>query len=642
MAIRELLKNNLDVIFFFYGLAFVVLGISIFIQLRVTKKSKFKLLNILPLLAWFGLTHGLNEFVDMFEIIKGELLLFKVIGPIFLFVSYLFIFLFGYELMSISTKKLRYWFFSLIMVLFLGLPLMVGVADFMNWKISARYFLGFPGAILSSVGLVLYCKSEQKKLEQVQARRYFLSAAIFFGAYGILGGLIVPKAGFFPASMFNNDSFIAFAGVPVQFFRAICAIGIAWSMWHIINIFNVEELIVKESLIDKLKQSKVELQKKVKEKTAELSRINEFLKKEMNILISYEKKLEFKANFEDLVAKISSKFINLKFSDMDREINNSLKKVGEFISADRCYVFVANKQKTKMDCTHEWCALGIESQIDKLKDVSAKNLPYFAKKLINFETIAINSVSDLSSQASLEKAFLEIYGVKSVVLVPMIRRNLLVGLVGFDSVLRERIWNTDEVLLLKLIGVILSNAIDRKNLEEKLEYLALHDPLTNLTNRRLFNNRLKQAMFVADRTQGMLALLYLDIDDLKHINDMLGHEIGDLLLMSLAKRLQECVRKMDTVARIGGDEFAIMLSTIRDRSDIDKVAEKIISRFVEPFLIKKHKIFSSASIGISVYPFDGKELDALLSNADIAMYQAKINGKNKYRFYDETMQKKAA
>lgn len=172
--------KNLDVIFFFYGLAFIALGIEILMQLRRTKKSKFKLLNILWLLGWFGITHGMNEFIDMFALIKGELLFFKILGPVVLVVSYLFLFLFGYMLINSGEKtRLDIWFPSIISLLFIGLPMFAGATSYHNWHVSARYFLGFPGAALSAAGFLLYYLSESEKLRGIKVEKYFISIAFF-------------------------------------------------------------------------------------------------------------------------------------------------------------------------------------------------------------------------------------------------------------------------------------------------------------------------------------------------------------------------------------------------------------------------------------------------------------------------------
>ncbi|MHB8475954.1 MAG: putative bifunctional diguanylate cyclase/phosphodiesterase [Steroidobacteraceae bacterium] len=168
---------------------------------------------------------------------------------------------------------------------------------------------------------------------------------------------------------------------------------------------------------------------------------------------------------------------------------------------------------------------------------------------------------------------------------------------------------------------------------QRMSYLAQHDGLTDLANRILFNDRLAQAMSLAQRRQKKLALLFLDLDHFKHINDSLGHAIGDRLLQSAAKRLLDCVRSSDTVSRQGGDEFVILLSQVMHAEDAGISAEKILSAFNQPHHIGEHAIFVTASIGIVTYPDDAADAETLLKNADFAMYQAKDYGRNNYQFF---------
>ena len=173
---------------------------------------------------------------------------------------------------------------------------------------------------------------------------------------------------------------------------------------------------------------------------------------------------------------------------------------------------------------------------------------------------------------------------------------------------------------------------DRK-LTEEFRYFAEHDPLTGLPNRVLFRYGISQAIVQAQRNQEQVALLFLDLDGFKNINDSLGHQIGDRLLQQTATRLRHCLRKADTIARLGGDEFVISLTGLRNSKAAALIARKVVEALHKPFLIDKHETHVSASIGISVYPTDGEEVDALMRAADMAMYQAKENGRNKYQFF---------
>jgi diguanylate cyclase (GGDEF)-like protein len=175
--------------------------------------------------------------------------------------------------------------------------------------------------------------------------------------------------------------------------------------------------------------------------------------------------------------------------------------------------------------------------------------------------------------------------------------------------------------------------------------LSYKDPLTGLPNRYLFADRLKQAIANAKRKKKLLAILFLDIDNFKHINNTLSQQVGDKLLQSAADRITNYVRNIDTVARLGiyelhstvarlgGDEFTLLLSDINDVQDIAKFAERISDIFKEPFYIENHEINVTVSIGISVYPEDSEDIDALIKNAEIAMYHAKKQGKNNYQFF---------
>ncbi|OUS31891.1 hypothetical protein A9Q99_02005 [Gammaproteobacteria bacterium 45_16_T64] len=194
------------------------------------------------------------------------------------------------------------------------------------------------------------------------------------------------------------------------------------------------------------------------------------------------------------------------------------------------------------------------------------------------------------------------------------------------------------------VGIFLDIA-DKKSDEEKIRRLAYFDALTGIPNRSLFNERLEKTIAQASRNNTSAAVLFLDLDRFKPINDSFGHAAGDQLLTSVASRLQGCIREEDTVARMGGDEFAIVLSSLPSVEEAEEIviatANRIISSFVQPFLIEGREAFTSASLGVAVYPCDGASSDELLRNADMAMYSAKKLGKNNYQFYDQVLNAQA-
>ena len=175
---------------------------------------------------------------------------------------------------------------------------------------------------------------------------------------------------------------------------------------------------------------------------------------------------------------------------------------------------------------------------------------------------------------------------------------------------------------------------ERKKAEAHLQFLANYDSLTGLPNRSLFLDRLNMAMENSKRTETLTALIYLDLDEFKSVNDTLGHLVGDELLRQVAKRLSSCARESDTVARLGGDEFTMVVSNLRNIAGIEKVAHNIINSLYQPFEINGHEIRTSSSLGITLYPFDDNDdVYTLVKQADSAMYQAKRIGKNSFQYY---------
>jgi len=190
----------------------------------------------------------------------------------------------------------------------------------------------------------------------------------------------------------------------------------------------------------------------------------------------------------------------------------------------------------------------------------------------------------------------------------------------------------DEGNLSHYVGIF-SDITSEKENEERLEHLAHYDQLTGLPNRILFNDRLKQALALGRRARNRVAVMFLDLDGFKAINDSLGHSAGDNLLAQVANRLTQCLRETDTVARFGGDEFTIVLPDVDGEESVAKIARKITEDIARPYDIEGNEANVTTSLGISLYPLDGQQAQTLVQKADNAMYQAKRHGKNHHEFY---------
>ncbi|MCA1847569.1 MAG: EAL domain-containing protein, partial [Actinobacteria bacterium] len=235
-------------------------------------------------------------------------------------------------------------------------------------------------------------------------------------------------------------------------------------------------------------------------------------------------------------------------------------------------------------------------------------------------------------------------GITSEVCVPLFDRGEVVGILNVESMGGVVLTEAD-LRLVSALAEQVGGAIGRARLytrvresEERLTYRAFHDPLTGLANRSLFLNRLEHARARAKRRKGRLAVLFMDLDNFKVINDSLGHDIGDRLLVTVAERLRTCVRPQDTVARLGGDEFVALLEDLADAGAAARVADRIMDELREPFEIDGHRLHTSASIGIALDAASGGDL---LRAADTAMYRAKENGKGRYEVFREAMHDRA-
>ena len=346
--------------------------------------------------------------------------------------------------------------------------------------------------------------------------------------------------------------------------------------------------------------------------------------------------VEHKVRFNQLLLDISSRLVNLDPERIDEAIDEVLADIGKFFKVDRSYVFAISWDNDTITNTHEWTERDISPAIHRLQEVRFSDFPWLKKHMESLRVAHAPDVSALPEEARKDREEYQEQKIRSLIIVPIIRNGQAVGMFGLDAVRQKGHWDRDIRDNLRLLAQLLSSAMDAARLGRDLKHMAYHDTLTQLPNRELLHDRITLAMERSRRDGHRVAVMLLDIDDFKLVNDTLTHSAGDELLCVMSERLIEVTRGSDTVARLGGDEFVMVceLDSIEDAADL---AKRTIEAVSAPVMIEGQRIIIHASIGISLMPDDESDQDKLLRNADIAMYSAKAAGKNRFAFYDASM-----
>jgi diguanylate cyclase (GGDEF)-like protein len=235
------------------------------------------------------------------------------------------------------------------------------------------------------------------------------------------------------------------------------------------------------------------------------------------------------------------------------------------------------------------------------------------------------------------QAVLRRYGIESMLLLPVLVKRRFWGVLGLYDCDGERTWSPAEESVMMTVAADVGAAIERKRAEETIHFQAYHDLLTNLPNRLLFHDRVSQALVHTRRSGQLLGVLLADLDRFKLVNDTLGHTFGDELLLGVAQRLLDCAGEGDTVARMGGDEFAVLLPDLDHVEDAVRFVQRVMETFQDPFRLQGHELYVTVSVGISLFPFDGSAPQSLLMNADTALVRAKHQGGCTYQLYSPEM-----
>jgi diguanylate cyclase (GGDEF)-like protein/PAS domain S-box-containing protein len=336
----------------------------------------------------------------------------------------------------------------------------------------------------------------------------------------------------------------------------------------------------------------------------------------------------------------------LTSADVQVAIPQVLSLLGEAATADRAYLYNHHPHavtgEPAMTMRYEWTSAATPPSIDQ-PHWQGKSYRELGLERWYEVFLANGSICGLTRHLPpAEQALLRQDNILSILMVPILIDAELWGYIGFDACHQEWEWTTSDESILLAVAASLGAALKRQRTEAQMCYQVYHDALTGLPNRAFFDQQLPQAIARTAASDRLLAVIFLDLDNFKTINDTLSHAVGDLLLQQVPQRIGAALRAEDIVARWGGDEFTLILPNLANARDAAKIAQRIAEQLTPPFLLHNHELHITASIGIALYPQDGHDMTTLLQNADAAMYQAKQRGRNNYQFYTQNLSTEAA
>jgi len=365
-----------------------------------------------------------------------------------------------------------------------------------------------------------------------------------------------------------------------------------------------------------------------------------------------QEELRYKNEFKTVIMDLSTKFVNLNDANFEAGINDALRQLGEFAAIDRCYIFLFSDNNKTMNNTHEWCAAGIEPQILRLKQIPISSFPWIINQIKSVSVVQVTSLLDLPEQAQAEKEEWEKEDICSLINVPMTYQGKVIGFLGFDAVREEKRWSEDIQVLLKVVADMFANVISRRQMDRnikslnkellkmnmRLKQLALRDALTNLYNHRYFEEAIEAEFMRAKRHSLPLSVIMLDVDYFKSINDVYGHQFGDLVLKQFADQLTQMVRKYDTVIRYGGEEF-IIITPGADKEIVLVLAHRLLELIkLYNFGNKTHKVKLKISVAVACFPEDKiHKANDFIKVSDCILDKVKETGGDKVYSYQDIL-----
>lgn len=349
------------------------------------------------------------------------------------------------------------------------------------------------------------------------------------------------------------------------------------------------------------------------------------------------KQLSEKIKSQDLMCNITSLIISGN-QPIEEKMDEVLHKLCVYLNADRAHLSYHIAQDGLKDSNYYFHSDVPDDPAGIIfRDPGITEYEWWKSMEKSDGLIQIKDIFSLPDSFKQAKQYFLSQNMHSMIGMTLVNNNCRIGFLRIDFSSGESKWSDDQIKILMMIGNILGEANIKASSEKKMLQMAYYDQLTNIPNRQLFGQQMTAALMDARRKGHLIGIIFLDMDSFKTVNNSIGHQYGDRVLVMTADILKNCLRKTDTICRFGGDEFLIMLDNIVTQRDIETVAKKIMRQFERPICIGEYEFYITASIGISVFPTDGTDQDTLIKNADIAMYKAKSNGKKQFLFCSRDM-----
>jgi len=362
-------------------------------------------------------------------------------------------------------------------------------------------------------------------------------------------------------------------------------------------------------------------------------------------IIKIQNVLNRKADYQQALLEWSK----VDYQDDNVTIHKATELSAKALHVERVSIWLFNNDKSILTCADLY--LSDSGKHESGEVLTAEDYPEYFKIICSGEILVVDHARDDVRTREFNDDYLKPLNIYSMLDLPIVQDDQLIGLICHEKVGEIKLWAQDEQDFADSVvnAISLSLEIKKRRLiqeelktqKEILHHYAHHDALTGLPNRFLFDDRLNQSIKQAQRDATKIAILFVDLDHFKGVNDSMGHKVGDELLVEVAKRLKSQIRQTDTLARLGGDEFAIVLNKVANSDAVVEVTQNLLKIMNAPIDLFEQSFYVTLSIGVAIYPDDGNTSDELLKNSDAAMYQAKDDGRNTYQFYDQNMTEKA-